>query len=110
MGPLDSRDHVVVLLIGLLVTLAPALLLALTVGFLVLTGDLVLGRLTPLEFIELYIIDLLLFVGAGYGVYRLTLWTVENRLPASLDALEGRDDEELSNDGSDRTDSPGEDY
>lgn len=110
MPPLDSRDRVIVLAIGLLVILAPALLLALTVGFLVLSGDLVLGRLTPLEFIELYIIDLLLFAGAGYGVYRLTLWTVENRLPASLDALEGRDAEELSNDGSDRTDSPGEDY
>jgi len=103
MAPLGSRDRVVVLAIGLLVILAPALLLALTVGFLVLTGDLLLGRLTLLEFLELYIIDLVLFAVAGYGIYRLTLWTVGNRLPESLDTLdrlERRDANGGSNDGS----------
>jgi hypothetical protein len=88
MSPVDSRDRIVVLVIALLVVLAPALLLALTVGFLVLSGDLVLGRITLLEFLELYIIDLVLIAGVGYAVYRLTLWLVKNRLPESLDVLE----------------------
>ena len=88
MSPVDSRDRIVVLVIALLVVLAPALLLALTVGVLVLSGDLVLGRITLLEFLELYIIDLVLIAGVGYAVYRLTLWLVKNRLPESLDVLE----------------------
>ena len=88
------------LAIALLVILAPALVLALTVGFLVFTGDLVLGRVTPLEFLELYIIDLVLIAGVGYAVYRLTLWLVENRLPESLDVLEEDATDGDSNDGS----------
>jgi len=100
MAPVESRDRVVVLVIALLVILAPALLLALTIGFLILTGDLVLGRVTPLEFLELYIIDLILIAGVGYAVYRLTLWLVANRLPESLDVLEGDATDGDSNDGS----------
>lgn len=100
MAPPDSQDRVVVLVIALLVILAPALLLALTVGFLVLTGDLVLGRVTPLEFLELYIIDLILVAGVGYAVYRLTLWLVENQLPESLDVLERDAADGGPNDGS----------
>ncbi|MEF8843771.1 MAG: hypothetical protein V5A62_19470 [Haloarculaceae archaeon] len=99
MSPADSRDRVVVLVIALLVILAPALLLALTVGFLVLAGDLVLGRVTPLEFLELYIIDLVLIAGVGYAIYRLTLWLVENRLPESLDVLDEDAADGGSNDG-----------
>jgi hypothetical protein len=100
MSPVDSRDRVVVLAIALLVILAPALVLALTVGFLVFTGDLVLGRVTPLEFLELYIIDLVLIAGVGYAVYRLTLWLVKNRLPESLDVLEEDATDGGSNEGS----------
>jgi len=100
MSPLDSRDRVVVLAIALLVILAPALVLALTVGFLVLSGDLVLGRITLLEFLELYTIDLVLIAGVGYAIYRLTLWLVENRLPESLDVLEEDATDGDSNDGS----------
>jgi hypothetical protein len=100
MSPVGSRDRVVVLAIALLVILAPALVLALTVGFLVFTGDLVLGRVTLLEFLELYIIDLVLIAGVGYAVYRLTLWLVENRLPESLDVLEEDATDGDSNDGS----------
>ena len=100
MSPVDSRDRLVVLAIALLVILAPALVLALTVGFLVFTGDLVLGRVTPLEFLELYIIDLILIAGVGYAVYRLTLWLVENRLPESLDVLKEDAADGDSNDGS----------
>lgn len=84
----SSQNRIVFLTLGLLVLLAPVVLLVLTLGFLVITGDLVLGRVTPLEFLELYIIDLVVLVAVGYGVYRLTIWLVAHRLPASLDELD----------------------
>lgn len=91
MIPDDSRDRIAILAYGVLVLFAPVMILVLTLGFLSLTGDLVLGRVTPLEFLELYVIELVLVVGFGYGLYRLTLWVVRHRLPAELDALEARD-------------------
>lgn len=81
MIPPESRDRLVLLGIGLLVLLGPVLILVLTLGALVFFGDLVLGRLTPVEFLELYIIELLLFAGFGYGIYRLTLWLVVHKTP-----------------------------
>jgi hypothetical protein len=86
MFPDDSQDRIVFLVLGLLVLLAPVVLLVLTLGFLVITGDLVLGRVTPVQFLELYLIDLTVLLVVGYGVYRLTLWLVADRLPASLEA------------------------
>lgn len=85
MIPDDPQDRIVFLLLGLLVVLAPIVLLVLTLGFLVITGDLVLGRVTPLAFLELYVIDLTVLLVVGYAVYRLTLWLVTERLPASLE-------------------------
>lgn len=91
MLPPDSREHLVLLGIGLFLLLGPVLILVLTLGALVLFGDLALGRITPVEFLELYILDLILFVVFAYGVYRLTLWMVEHRVPAALDAIESRE-------------------
>ncbi|WP_338741551.1 hypothetical protein [Haloplanus salilacus] len=85
---LDSQNRIILLVLGLLVLLAPVVLLVLTLGFLVITGDLILGRVTPLEFLELYVIDLAVLLAVGYGVYRLTLWLVAHRIPESLDDLE----------------------
>jgi hypothetical protein len=82
MIPPESRDRLGLLAIGLLVLLGPVLILVLTLAALVFFGDLVLGRLTPVEFLELYIIELLLFTGFGYGIYRLTLWLVVHKAPA----------------------------
>lgn len=90
----SSQNRIVLLVLGLLVLLAPIVLLVLTLGFLVITGDLILGRVTPLQFLELYIIDLLVLVAVGYGVYRLTIWLVAHRLPASLDELEASDEDD----------------
>ena len=88
MVSIDSQNPVVLLVLGMLLLFAPVVLLALTLGFLVITGDLILGRVTPLEFLELYVIDLAVLLAVGYGVYRLTLWLVAHRLPASLDELD----------------------
>lgn len=91
MGSPDSRERLVLVGIGLLMLLGPVSILVVTLAALVFFGDLALGRITPIEFLELYIIDLILFVGLGYGVYRLTLRLVKIRLPASIDVLEARD-------------------
>lgn len=87
----ESRHNLVLLAIGLLVLLGPVLIIVLTLGFLALTGDLLLGRVTPLEFLELYIIDVLLFGALAYGLYRLTLRLIDQQIPASLEALEPLD-------------------
>jgi hypothetical protein len=84
-GP-DIPDRVVLLLIGLLVLLSPVLILALTLAFLAFTGDLLLGRVTPLELLELYVIELASVVVIAYGLYRLVRLLVVHRLPGALDA------------------------
>lgn len=94
MLPEDAQTRLALLAYGVLVILAPVVILTLTLGFLILSGDLVLGRLTPLEFLELYLIELVVFVGFGYGLYRLTLWASEHRLPTLIDALESEGDPE----------------
>lgn len=86
-----SRDRLVLLATGLLVLLGPVLILVLTLGALVFFGDLALGQVTPVELLELYVIELVLFIGFAYGIYRLTLYLVVHRAPASLDSLEFRD-------------------
>ncbi|WP_436909872.1 hypothetical protein [Halosimplex marinum] len=67
----DIPDHIVLILMGILVILAPAVILGLTLEFLVLTGDLVLGRVTLVELLELYLIDLVAVSVVAYLVYRL---------------------------------------
>lgn len=104
MFPNGSRDHVIILAYAVLILFAPVTLLVLTLGFLILTGDLVLGRLTPLEFLELYLLELIVFVGFGYGLYRLTLWVAAHRLPALLDQHEVRDTAEIQSDNSGNSD------
>jgi hypothetical protein len=90
----SSRDRLILVLTVLVVLFAPILIMASMLGLLILTGDLVLGRITPIEFLELYVIELVLFVVFAYGIYRLTIWLVEHRLPASIAALEARQADE----------------
>jgi len=67
---------------------APALFVVATLEFLILSGDLALSEISLIEFLELYLIDLLLFVVLGYGVYRLTLWLIRDQLPEALDTVD----------------------
>lgn len=90
----DLSDKLVVLAIGVLVLLAPALIVLLTISFLTVSGDLVLRNVSLLEFLELYLLDLVLFAAFAYGLYRLTLRFVTHRLPSSLDALDSDTNEE----------------
>lgn len=93
MASSDATNRVIIFAIGLLVLLGPVVILGITLAFLVVSEDFLLGQLTPLEFLELYTIDLIPFAVFAYGLYRLTLLLVENRLPDSLDALEASDAE-----------------
>lgn len=94
MLPADSRDRLVVLAIGLLILFAPVLVIVLTIGFLSITGELVLGEITLLEFVELYVIDLIVFAILGYGIYRLTLWLAVTRLSDPLDDRDSDGDDD----------------
>lgn len=98
----DSRNRLVLMSYGLLILLAPVVFLFLTLGFLTFTGDLVLSQLTLLEFVELYVLELIVVVAFGYGIYRLTLWVAESRLPVLLDALDADDVVDDERDDDDR--------
>ncbi|AUG46690.1 hypothetical protein BVU17_03825 [Haloarcula taiwanensis] len=79
-----SQKRIALLVIGLVILFAPALFVLATLEFLILSGNLALSDISLLEFVELYLIDLVLFVLLGYGVYRLTFWLIQDRLPDAL--------------------------
>jgi hypothetical protein len=88
----DLSDKALVAIIGLLVLLAPALLLGLTLVFLAYIGDTFVQGLSLLEILELYLIELVVVVVFGYGVYKLTKYLVIHQLPASLEELDDEDE------------------
>ncbi|EMA23781.1 hypothetical protein [Haloarcula argentinensis] len=83
-----SQKRIALLVIGLVILFAPALFILATLEFLILTGNLALSEVSLLEIVELYLIDLVLFVLLGYGVYRLTFWLIKDRLPDTLDTVD----------------------
>jgi uncharacterized membrane protein len=89
------------LVTGLLIVLGPVLILVFTLGTLTLFGDLIVGQLTFIELLELYLIELVAFLGLAYGIYRLTLWAVQEPLPTALDALD-EESAEGESDGDER--------
>lgn len=101
MSQSGQRNNLTILLIGLFLLFAPALFLVATLEFLILSGDLVLNEVSPLELLELYLIDLVLFAGVGYGIYRISLWIIANRLPESLDTRDLRTAESAPADATD---------
>lgn len=76
----DRSNKIVEWAIGFIVFLAPLVILIFTLTFLAYTGDLVRGRVTVLELLELYIFELVLFATFAYALYRLTLRLVERQL------------------------------
>ena len=100
----DLQTRLSLLIIGILLIFAPAFFVLLTLEFLILSGDLLLSEVTPLELLELYILDLVFLLLFAYAVYRVTSWTFEHRLPSVLDEFESPEDdsdadETQSNDG-----------
>ncbi|MFA1611569.1 hypothetical protein [Halobellus rubicundus] len=96
----DSRERLPLIAIGFLVLFGPAVILVITLEILILFGDLELSQITPVKFIELYIVDLILFTGLGYGIYRSSLWLVKNKLPPSPDAVDSQAVEDTLDDDS----------
>mgnify|MGYP000415736757 CR=1 FL=1 len=80
-----GRSNLKTIALGLAVLFVPALIIVATLEFLILTGDLVLNELTPLELVELYLIDLVLFAGGAYLLYRLLLYSIGNPIDESDD-------------------------
>jgi hypothetical protein len=103
-----SQKRIALLVIGLVILFAPALFVVATLEFLILSGDLALNEISLLEFLELYLIDLVLFVVLGYGVYRLTFWLIQNQLPDMLDTINETETADAT-DESDATGTPTED-
>lgn len=99
----DSRKRLVLLAIGLLVILGPVLILVFTLGALTFFGDFVVGQVTFVELLELYLIELVVFLGLAYSVYRLTLWAVQEPLPSAIDALDDETDEDALDDETDES-------
>lgn len=80
-------DRATLLAVGLLILFTPVVLLSITLGFLIVAEGLVFGELSYIEVLELYLIELALFAGFGYLLYRLLLFSVEHHLPELFDRL-----------------------
>ncbi|MHB9285435.1 hypothetical protein ACKVMT_00160 [Halobacteriales archaeon Cl-PHB] len=101
-GPVDDPDEGVqelldkgaLVIIGALLLFAPALLIVVTMGFLQLIHGMALSDLTPLELVELYLIEMALLAAFAYAVYRILRWSTRHRLPAALDSLETEADDD----------------
>ncbi len=91
MAPTGSRDRLVLLVTGLLLVLGPAVILVLTLGVLALFGAVVFNQITLVEFLELYLLELALFIGLSYGIYRLTLWLIQTQVPDAPGGLDTRE-------------------
>jgi hypothetical protein len=91
-----SQKRLALLVIGLVILFAPALFVVATLEFLILSGDLALSDISLVEFLELYLIDLVLFVALGYGVYRVTFWLIETRLPDALETVDESETDEAA--------------
>ena len=88
--PLRRTKLVVV---GVLLLLVPALILVATLGFLLVAEGLVLGELSLLELLELYVIELLLIAAIAYALYRLLGRSIRRVVLAPTGAERGDDDD-----------------
>jgi len=83
------------LIVGVLLLFVPVLILVATLAFLLIAEGLVLGELSVVELLELYVIELLLLAGGAYLLFRLLGYSIDTRLPDAPDADEdGSTDEE----------------
>jgi len=78
------RNWLVLIAIGLLFIFTPALILIATLEVLFIFGEVDLSNISPLEFFELYLVDLLLLILFAYGIYRMTMYAVESGLSLKL--------------------------
>ena len=83
---IPARGKLVV--IGVVLLVAPAVLLAVTLLVLVLGRNILLSDLSTIRIVELYVTKLVLFALLGVLLYRFVERTIERQLPAVLDDVE----------------------
>ncbi|WP_211226033.1 hypothetical protein [Haloplanus natans] len=86
------RRRTKLVVVGVLLLLVPALILVATLGFLLVAEGLVLGELSLLELLELYVIELLLIAAIAYALYRLLGRSIRRVVLAPTDAGRADDD------------------
>jgi len=69
----QEEDRRWLIAVGLLVVVTPALTLAVAYVVLVATQSVLVGQITPVEAVELYLVELAAFALFSYLLYRLTL-------------------------------------
>ncbi len=90
-----------IFVICLLVILTPVVILVLALGFLLIAQSIVLEELSLIEIIEWYLLELLLFAGSAYLLYRLMIVSVEKHLIEALNALEFSESTDTDDDDQD---------
>jgi hypothetical protein len=78
-GGAGFPDKFWMLVTGLLVVILPALTLLVAYVALTATRSVAIGRLTPVEAVELYLIEVVAFALFSYLLYRLTLYSVRRQ-------------------------------
>lgn len=87
--PADSRpDRLWLLVTGLLVIAMPALTLVVAYVALTVTRSVVVGRITLVDAVELYLVEAAAFAAFSYLLYRLTLYTVRTGDRVAVDGVE----------------------
>ncbi len=76
--------------IGVLLLFAPAVLMVVTLVFLQLVHGLAIGELSPLELVELYLIEVALLAAFAYAIVRILRYSTRHSLPTTLDSLDRR--------------------
>lgn len=99
----DARHRLVLVATALLVILGPVLIIFATLSMLSLFGDLVFSRVSFVEFLELYIVDLILFGGFAFLLYQLMLYLMEDQLPTALTELDAEEADDAPDSSSEST-------
>jgi TRAP-type mannitol/chloroaromatic compound transport system permease small subunit len=87
------RRRIKLVVVGVLLLLVPALILVATLGFLLVAEGLVLGELSLLELLELYVIELLLIAAIAYALYRLLGRSIRRVVLAPTGTERGENDD-----------------
>jgi hypothetical protein len=78
------------LIVGLLLLFVPVLILVATLGFLLVAEGLVLGELSVVELLELYVVELLLSAAGAYLLFRLLGYSIDSHLLGTPEESEER--------------------
>jgi hypothetical protein len=84
-GDPQLRDRAWLLAVGLLLVTMPAVTLVVAYAVLRATRSVLLEGVTPVEVVEIYLIELGAFAAFSYLLYRLTTYTIRRQAGAERD-------------------------